>query len=64
MCGGDALTMTVHWYYDVAALHRDFGTIRDYQAPKDFHRNSIMPLVSMGRIGLIGGSGANHPISL
>lgn len=27
---GDALAMPVHWYYDVAALHRDFGTIRDY----------------------------------
>ncbi|MCK7502524.1 MAG: hypothetical protein MZW92_81400 [Comamonadaceae bacterium] len=40
--------MPVHWYYDVAALQRDFGTIRDYQAPKDFHPNSIMALASTG----------------
>jgi hypothetical protein len=26
----------------VAALQRDFGTIRNYQAPKDFHPNSIL----------------------
>ena len=39
---GDALAMPVHWYYDVAALQRDFGTIRDYRAPKDFHPNSII----------------------
>ena len=24
---GDALAMPVHWYYDVAALQRDFGTL-------------------------------------
>jgi ADP-ribosyl-[dinitrogen reductase] hydrolase len=48
---GDALAMPVHWYYDVAALQRDFGTIRDYQAPKDFHPNSIMALASTARAG-------------
>jgi ADP-ribosylglycohydrolase len=48
---GDALAMPVHWYYDVAALQRDFGTIRDYQAPKDFHPSSIMSLASTGRAG-------------
>jgi hypothetical protein len=38
---GDALAMPVHWCYDVAALHRDFGTIRDYRAEgfsSEFHR--------------------------
>ena len=48
---GDALAMPVHWYYDIAALRRDFGTIRDYQAPKDFHPNSIMALASTARAG-------------
>lgn len=48
---GDALAMPVHWYYDVAALQRDFGTIRDYRAPKDFHPNSIMSLASTARAG-------------
>lgn len=48
---GDALAMPVHWYYDVAALQRDFGTIRDYQAPKDYHPGSIMSLASTARAG-------------
>ncbi len=48
---GDALAMPAHWYYDVAALQRDFGTIRDYQAPRDFHPDSIMSLASTGRAG-------------
>jgi len=48
---GDALAMPVHWYYDVAALQRDFGTIRDYQAPRDFHPSSIMSLARTDRAG-------------
>ena len=48
---GDALAMPVHWYYDVAALQRDFGTIRDYRSPNDVHPNSIMSLASTGRVG-------------
>lgn len=48
---GDALAMPVHWYYDVAALQRDFGTLRDYQAPRAHHPSSIMPLASTGRAG-------------
>ncbi len=48
---GDALAMPVHWYYNVAALQRDFGTIRDYQAPKACHPSSIMPLASTGHAG-------------
>ena len=48
---GDALAMPVHWYYNVAALQQDFGTIRDYQAPKAFHPSSIMALASTGRAG-------------
>ncbi|MCU0735751.1 MAG: ADP-ribosylglycohydrolase family protein [Methylotetracoccus sp.] len=48
---GDALAMPVHWYYDLAALQRDFGVIRDYQAPRAEHPNSIMALASTGRGG-------------
>ena len=47
----DALAMPVHWYYNIAALQRDFGVIRDYQAPKAEHPNSIMSLASTGRGG-------------
>lgn len=48
---GDALAMPAHWYYDVAALRRDYGPIRDYQAPLEHHPNSIMSLASTGRAG-------------
>jgi ADP-ribosylglycohydrolase len=48
---GDALAMPAHWYYNIAALQRDFGAIRDYQAPKEHHPNSIMARASTGRAG-------------
>lgn len=32
MLVADALAMPVHWYYQVAAIKRDYGYIRDYQA--------------------------------
>ena len=48
---GDALAMPVHWYYDVAALQRDFGTLRDFQAPHEYHPSSIMSLANTGAAG-------------
>lgn len=48
---GDALAMPVHWYYNIAALQRDFGVIRDYQAPKAEHPSSIMALANTGKAG-------------
>jgi len=39
---GDALAMPVHWYYDRAALHRDYGIMRDYCAPRNPHPDSIL----------------------
>lgn len=48
---GDALAMPVHWYYDVAALQRDFGIVRDFQSPRLSHPNSIMSLASTGDAG-------------
>ncbi len=39
---GDALAMPVHWYYDRAALHRDYGLVRDYLAPRNPHADSIL----------------------
>ena len=39
---GDALSMPVHWYYDRLALHRDYGRVKDYQAPKNPHPDSIL----------------------
>ena len=48
---GDALAMPVHWYYSISTLWQDFGQIRDYQAPKAHHPNSIMALANTGRAG-------------
>jgi len=39
---GDALAMPVHWYYDRAALKRDYGIVRDYLRPKNPHPDSIL----------------------
>jgi len=39
---GDALAMPVHWYYDRAALKRDYGWVTDYRAPRNPHPDSIL----------------------
>jgi len=39
---GDALAMPVHWYYDRSALYRDYGSVRDYMAPRSPHADSIL----------------------
>jgi ADP-ribosylglycohydrolase len=39
---GDALAMPVHWYYDRAALRRDYGMVRDYVVPRNPHPDSIL----------------------
>ncbi len=46
---GDALAMPVHWYYDVAALQRDSGVVRDFEAPRGF-RHARSDLEVIGRI--------------
>ena len=38
---GDALAMPVHWYYDRAALVRDYGHVADFVKPKNPHPDSI-----------------------
>jgi len=38
----DALSMPVHWYYDRAALGRDYGRVSSYVAPKSPHADSIL----------------------
>ena len=39
---GDALAMPVHWYYNTTALADDYGTITDYQRPRNPHPDSIL----------------------
>jgi ADP-ribosylglycohydrolase len=38
----DALAMPVHWYYDTAALRREYGTVDRYLGPKNPHSGSIL----------------------
>jgi ADP-ribosylglycohydrolase len=38
----DALAMPVHWYYDTAALHLDYGTVNRFMEPKNPHSGSIL----------------------
>jgi ADP-ribosylglycohydrolase len=38
----DAVAMPVHWYYDTAALDRDYGALEGYQKPKNPHPDSIL----------------------
>ncbi len=39
---GDALAMPVHWYYDRAAMHHDYGVVRNYLEPRRPHAGSIL----------------------
>ena len=48
---GDALAMPVHWYYDTKALQQDYGPIRNMEAPKEFHPNSLLHLSNTGGHG-------------
>ena len=38
----DAVAMPVHWYYDRAALERDYGRISSYLSPRSPHPDSIL----------------------
>ena len=38
----DAVSMPVHWYYDVRALDADYGQLAEYRAPKNPHPDSIL----------------------
>jgi len=38
----DALAMPAHWYYDQAALDRDYGPLDGYVAPRSPHPDSIL----------------------
>jgi ADP-ribosylglycohydrolase len=38
----DALAMPVHWYYDTAALARDYGWVTDFAKPRNPHPDSIL----------------------
>ena len=38
----DAVSMPVHWYYNVSALDKDYGLLKGYCEPKNPHPDSIL----------------------
>lgn len=51
---GDALALGPHWYYDLAALRRDYGDwISDYKAPKPGRYHEGLPAGASSQAGFI-----------
>lgn len=51
---GDALALGPHWYYDLAALHRDYGEwISDYTDPKPGRYHAGLKAGQLSQAGLI-----------
>lgn len=49
MCAADAMSMPVHWYYDIHDIRRDFGGwISSFNPPRDKHPSSILSLSNTG----------------
>ncbi|XP_061745183.1 uncharacterized protein LOC133544123 isoform X3 [Nerophis ophidion] len=52
MCAADAMSMPVHWYYDIHDIKRDFGGwISGFNAPRSKHPSSILSLSSTSGSG-------------
>jgi ADP-ribosylglycohydrolase len=47
----DAVAAPVHWYYNLSALKRDYGTVTRYMKPKDHFPNSVMNLSNTAGAG-------------
>ncbi len=54
---GDALAMPVHWYYNTAALDRDYPKLDGYLAPRRLHPDSLLAKSNTGGHGRGGSSG-------
>jgi len=51
---GDALALGPHWYYDLAALRRDYGEwVSDYTAPKPGRYHEGLPAGASSQAGFI-----------
>jgi len=57
MCAADAMSMPVHWYYDVHDIRRDFGGwIGGFSWPRSRHPSSILSLSNTAGSGRTAGS--------
>lgn len=63
MCAADAMSMPVHWYYNVQDIRSDFGGwICDLNQPRDRHPSSILTLSNTAGSGRTAwASGAQRP---
>ncbi|XP_072513327.1 uncharacterized protein [Salminus brasiliensis] len=62
MCAADAMSMPVHWYYNVRDIQADFsGWITDFNAPKDRHPSSILNLSNTAGSGRTAWSSGSRP---
>ncbi|XP_066562400.1 uncharacterized protein LOC136751051 isoform X2 [Amia ocellicauda] len=62
MCIGDAMSMPVHWYYNVSDIKKDFGGwISGYQAPKNTHPSSILTLSNSAGSGRTAHPNSSRP---
>ncbi|XP_029928848.1 uncharacterized protein LOC115374190 isoform X2 [Myripristis murdjan] len=63
MCAADAMSMPVHWYYNIPDIKRDFGGwITNYSAPRSRHPSSILTLSNPAGSGRTSwSSGARRP---
>ncbi|XP_007254912.3 uncharacterized protein LOC103045776 [Astyanax mexicanus] len=62
MCAADAMSMPVHWYYNVRDIKSDFsGWITDLNAPKGRHPSSILTLSNAAGSGRTAWSSGNRP---
>ena len=50
----DAVSMPVHWYYNLDNLKKDYGTITGYTKPHDNMENSYVYLNDQERDDIIG----------
>ncbi|XP_010884377.2 uncharacterized protein LOC105019702 [Esox lucius] len=60
MCAADAMSMPVHWYYNIDDIRRDFGGwITGFNAPKNQHPSSILTLSNSAGSGRTAWSSAS-----
>ncbi|KAL4636282.1 hypothetical protein GN956_G13821 [Arapaima gigas] len=62
MCVADAMSMPVHWYYNIQDIRGDFGGwITGFQAPQSRHPSSILTLSNPAGSGRSNRSLGNQP---
>ncbi|XP_030636504.1 uncharacterized protein LOC115817353 [Chanos chanos] len=62
LCAADAMSMPVHWYYNVRDIMNDFdGWITGFNAPRNRHPSSILTLSNAAGSGRTAWSSGNRP---